>query len=327
MARRDGAAPFQAFRAAEPNWPPHPPLPFPHFRSATPPSYRSLGRTFQCDGTTAKHRLGAFEEFMRTGAIPKPVKPKPTGLSEDLAKHFIVYQLIEDPTRSVREISRTMKRCNFVFAVGKSCISRYIARMGITNDATIKRPRLTERHLEAREQFAHGIELDIRYHLPWFFTDESSLDLNPYRRTAYRIPGITTLEGMFQDYTKHPLRIMVWGGIARNYKSPLILVEGFINAEKYIQMLDENQVIEHLDGIHGRGGWVFQDDGASPHRARVTKAWLNERCRNVTGGELAWPANSPDLNPIEQMWAIVKQGIDPEGVSTREELFTRAQRA
>jgi hypothetical protein len=115
-----------------------------------------------------------------------------------------------------------MKAYQFSFAVGTTSISRYLSDMSITNAATIKRPRLTERHIANREHFADGIELDERYNLPWLFTDECSIDVNPYRTTAWRIPRILVPDGVFQDYAKYPLHIMVWGGIAHNEKSPLI---------------------------------------------------------------------------------------------------------
>jgi hypothetical protein len=44
-------------------------------------------------------------------------------------------------------------------------------------------------------------------------------------------------------------------------------------------------------------------------------------------GGLPWPANSPDLNPIDQMWSILKKGIGREGDTNPEELFRRAEEA
>jgi hypothetical protein len=93
------------------------------------------------------------------------------------------------------------------------------------------------------------MQQDMRYELPWFFSDECSIDLNPYRRSVYDIPGIRIAEGIFQDSSKYPIRIMIWGGITRNYKSPLVLVNGMMNAQKYIDMLATYQIIETLDGI------------------------------------------------------------------------------
>ncbi len=51
--------------------------------------------------------------------------------------------------------------------------------------------------------------------------------------------------------------------------------------------------------------FIFQQDLAPAHTAKSTKSWLNEH----GVGELDWPANSPDLNPIENLGGIVKRKI------------------
>ncbi len=48
---------------------------------------------------------------------------------------------------------------------------------------------------------------------------------------------------------------------------------------------------------------IFQLDLAPAHTAKSTKSWLNDHGVGV----LDWPANSPDLNPIENLWGIVKK--------------------
>jgi transposase len=73
-------------------------------------------------------------------------------------------------------------------------------------------------------------------------------------------------------------------------------------------------------------GQVFQDDGASLHRAaeRARKA-LSAVWITVSSANLYWPANSADLNPIEQMWWMRKGSINREQCNTPEELSVEAQ--
>ena len=79
------------------------------------------------------------------------------------------------------------------------------------------------------------------------------------------------------EVSDYPVRIMVWGAIGKGFKSPLIRVTKTLTAPECQALLAPAEAIEMLNQRSGSFAYAFQQDGARPHTAKATIAFLKER--------------------------------------------------
>ncbi|GFY36781.1 transposable element Tcb2 transposase [Trichonephila clavipes] len=120
------------------------------------------------------------------------------------------------------------------------------------------------------------------------FNDESRfvLGTDDNRVRLWRRPG----ERYHSPHTvlRHTARtagVMVWGAIAYDSRSTLIVMRGTLTGQCYVDDNLRPHVGPFLNGLPGE---IFQQDNARPHTARVAQDFLRHF------QNLPWPARSPD---------------------------------
>ncbi len=138
------------------------------------------------------------------------------------------------------------------------------------------------------------------------WSDESKFDIlvGNHGRRVLRAKEEGDLPACHQRSVQKPASLMVWGCISAYGMGSLHVLEGTMNAEKYIKVLEQHMLLSRWSLFQGRP-CLFQQDNAKPHSAAITTAWLHSRRVQV----LNWPACSPDLSPIENIWCIIKWKI------------------
>lgn len=266
-----------------------------------------------------------IKKFRDNGEValphPEPKSGRPRKLTQQTLR-VICRQIKSKPSLTAREI----KDKNPILL---SEVSLRTIQLRMHDDLQFRsykarpKPLLNERHRKNRLKFCKKYrnwnEEDWKKVL---WTDEATFFVTGMgAKRVYRRSGTDpNLPQYILPTVKHPTSVMIWGSFAYGGVGKLVYLppNETMNQYKYYELLND----ELEESFEMSGATFFMHDGAPCHTAKLVTAWLTDAYVPYFND---WPGQSPDINPIENLWAIIKQKLRGMDTSTLPKLKSSIQ--
>jgi transposase len=150
------------------------------------------------------------------------------------------------------------------------------------------------------------------------FTDECTVQLHDNKVVVYCLideaaPPIPK--------PKHAFRVHVWGGISHRGTTRHLIFDGIPRSSFFVDKILRQTLLPFMDAVYP-DGHRFQQNNNPKHRSALFKDFMST---NQINWWEDWPSESPDLNPIEMVWNLMKCRLAKKSLQTKEDLEAALQ--
>lgn len=277
-------------------------------------SSREIAVRLKCSHSTVTRLIQKVKECGQLEDRKRSGRPRKSSVGQDrmLRRTSLANRKLTSPELA----ARWRESCSV--DVSTSTVRRRCLSFGLRGCRAVKKPLLTAVQRKTRVAWA-------RKYSSWtpamwskvLFSDESTFCILGNQSNAFvrRFKGENLKPECMNMSVKYPTKIMVWGCMASSGLGRFHIIEGMMNAVKYIKVLQDVMIPSAQTLFMGE--YCFQDDNAPCHRAKSVVKWMADHRIQ----RLDWPAQSPDLNPIENLWSILATQVHKAAPRNKRELI------
>jgi transposase len=250
--------------------------------------------------------LSRTKKRKSTNNLPRPGAPRKLTNSD---VHYLVRTAESETHVPLAEIAVNTTFSN----VSVQTLRRRLREEGIRKWKAVGRCLLTNKDAKARYKWAwehrHLTEEDWA---KFAWSDECLIKQDSDPRQSWVFRHQTKCEKYDPKNIRTTLKYggvkqMIWACFCGNKLGPIAFIDGSINSHVYISVL-QDKLLPFFQALHNDGvtDIIFQQDNAKVHTSKLAGTWLKDSA--IQNGFLIteWPAYSPDMNPIEELWAHLK---------------------
>ena len=272
-------------------------------------TYSTIQNFLHCASKT----ISAVNRLIAQNAIVIDVKRGPKIKITPEIKEIVLNENFSHPDMCLRNLSSFLKDENKI-DISKSSIDDVLNANHCWFGPMLPEPKLTEEQKIVRMNFAFTVLTEQINPELIGFSDESRFELDSNHRGVWHHYNKYNPKCIIHK-SKYSPALMIWGMIAHNFKSKIVFVEKSVTKEYYKSEIIESSTIQDAISVIG-DEFIFQQDGATSHTSAICTEAIRKQCRIMN----FWPPNSPDMNVIELLWAIIKNWIDQKRPENIEQL-------